>query len=52
MDTDDELDTIRPWYTERGWTLRRLLQIMAWHESHHQGQAHLNLNLWKVNHPS
>lgn len=49
---DDELDTIRPWYQERGWTLRRLLQILVWHESHHQGQAHLNLNLWKVNHPS
>ena len=44
---DEELDTIRPWYTERGWTLRRLMQILVWHESHHQGQAHLNLNLFK-----
>lgn len=48
---DEELDTIRPWYTERGWTLRRLLQILVWHEAHHQGQAHLNLNLWKASHP-
>jgi len=49
---DNELETIRPWYQERGWTLRRLLQILVWHESHHQGQAHLTLNLWKANHPS
>ena len=48
---DEELDTIRPWYQERGWTLRRLMQILVWHESHHQGQAHLNLNLWKANQP-
>lgn len=49
---DDELETIRPWYQERGWTLRRLMQILVWHESHHQGQAHLTLNLWKANQPS
>lgn len=49
---DDELDTIRPWYQERGWTLRRLMQILAWHESHHQGQAHITLNLWKASHPA
>lgn len=47
---DDELDTIRPWYQERGWTLRRLLQILVWHECHHQGQAHITLNLWKARH--
>jgi uncharacterized damage-inducible protein DinB len=45
---DEELDSIRPWYQERGWTLRRLMQILVWHESHHQGQAHLTLNLWKA----
>ncbi len=49
---DDELETIRPWYQERGWTLRRLMQILVWHESHHQGQAHLTLNLWKANQPA
>ena len=47
---DDQLDTIPPWYTERGWTLRRLLQILVWHESHHQGQAHITWNLWKAAH--
>lgn len=49
---DDQLDTIPKWYTERGWTLRRVLQILVWHESHHQGQAHITLNLWKTAHPS
>lgn len=49
---DEELDTVPPWYRERGWTMRRLMQILVWHESHHQGQAHLTLNLWKAAHPS
>lgn len=30
----------------RGWTLETLLQVIAWHEAHHQGQAHLTMNLW------
>ncbi|MBD3676411.1 MAG: DinB family protein [Planctomycetaceae bacterium] len=30
----------------RGWTLETLLQVIAWHEAHHQGQAHLTKNLW------
>jgi DinB superfamily len=45
---DADLETIPKWYTERGWTVRRLMQILVWHESHHQGQAHLTLNLWKA----
>ena len=32
---------------ERGWTFARALQIINWHEAHHQGQAHITLNLWK-----
>lgn len=32
----------------RGWTLETLLQVIAWHEGHHQGQAHITLNLWKA----
>lgn len=31
----------------RGWTLETLLQVIAWHEAHHQGQAHLTMNLWE-----
>ncbi len=32
---------------ERGWTIARALQVLNWHEAHHQGQAHITLNLWK-----
>jgi uncharacterized damage-inducible protein DinB len=27
-----------------------VLQIIAWHEPHHQGQAHITLNLYKATH--
>ena len=46
---DVELDTIPEWYRERGWNIRRILQILIWHEAHHQGQAHITFNLWKAN---
>ena len=46
--TDADLETIPAWYRERGWTFHRLLQILVWHEVHHQGQAHITLNLWKA----
>ncbi len=29
-------------------TLQQVLQILAWHEPHHQGQAHITLNLYKA----
>ncbi|MEX0819069.1 MAG: DinB family protein [Pirellulaceae bacterium] len=29
-------------------TLRATLQIIAWHEAHHQGQAHITLNLYNA----
>ncbi len=45
---DEDLDTIPKWYVERGWPLRRIMQIMVWHEAHHQGQAHITFNLWKA----
>src|SRR5438874_1947779 len=32
------------------WTYREWLKVLAWHEAHHQGQAHLALNLYKVSH--
>ncbi len=49
--SDSDLETIPDWYRERGWNIRRILQILVWHEPHHQGQAHLTLNLWKAAHP-
>ena len=33
---------------ERGFTVAKVLQILAWHEPHHQGQAHITLNLLKA----
>jgi uncharacterized damage-inducible protein DinB len=32
------------------WTYREWLKVLAWHEAHHQGQAHLTLNLYKAAH--
>ncbi|TXT17512.1 MAG: hypothetical protein FD138_4575 [Planctomycetota bacterium] len=32
---------------DRGWTFAKALQVITWHEAHHQGQAHITLNLWK-----
>ena len=29
-------------------TLQHVLHILAWHEPHHQGQAHITFNLWKA----
>ena len=31
---------------ERGLTLLNVLHILNWHEGHHQGQAHITLNLY------
>lgn len=30
------------------WTYQEWLKVLAWHEAHHQGQAHLTLNLFKA----
>lgn len=49
--SDADLDTIPQWYQERGWNIRRILQILSWHEAHHQGQAHITFNLWKAAQP-
>ena len=32
------------------WTYREWLKVLAWHEAHHQGQAHSTLNLYKAAH--
>ncbi len=46
--SDDDLTTIPEHFRERGWTLDTILRIIAWHEPHHQGQAHLTLNMFKA----
>lgn len=48
--SDGDLDQVPVGLQERGWTLRKTLQIICWHEAHHQGQAHLTFNLYKACH--
>jgi len=43
-----DLDVIPEHFKERGWTLAQILNVLAWHEPHHQGQAHITFNLWKA----
>ncbi|HEY3968628.1 MAG TPA: DinB family protein [Planctomycetaceae bacterium] len=43
-----DLPKIPPALKERGITIAKALQILPWHEAHHQGQAHITLNLFKA----
>jgi len=45
-----ELATVPPAFQARGITIEKALQIICWHEPHHQGQAHITLNLYKAAH--
>ena len=45
---DSQLDWIAPALAERQLKLLDVLHILAWHEGHHQGQAHLTLNLYNA----
>lgn len=47
---DDDLSMIPGALRERGWSLGTVLQVLTWHEPHHQGQAHITLNLFKAAH--
>ncbi len=46
--TADDLSRIPEIFKERGITIGKALQIIVWHEAHHQGQAHITLNLFKA----
>lgn len=48
--SESDLGTIPEPFRERGWSLDTILRILTWHEPHHQGQAHLTLNLFKAAH--
>jgi hypothetical protein len=48
--TDAQLDWIAPALAERKLPLLDVLHILGWHEAHHQGQAHITLNLYKASH--
>jgi len=43
---ESDLDRIPPPLAERGWSFGQALNVLAWHEAHHQGQAHAVLNLY------
>lgn len=43
-----EMEQIPEGLKERGWTNSFALQVICWHEAHHQGQAHFLLNSWKA----
>lgn len=46
--TAADLERIPPAFQERGWNIAKALQVVTWHEAHHQGQAHITLNLYKA----
>jgi len=43
---DSHLGTVV--FPQRDWSLRMVLQVLCWHESHHQGQAHITWNLYQA----
>lgn len=45
---DDQLTMIPEAFKARNLTLHDVLHILVWHEPHHQGQAHITLNLFKA----
>lgn len=45
-----KLDEIVPALAQRKLTHRQVLFIIGWHEAHHQGQAHITLNLHAAAH--
>lgn len=47
---DDRLQEIPTALAARQWTVLGVLHIIGWHEAHHQGQAHITLNLYKAQH--
>jgi uncharacterized damage-inducible protein DinB len=49
--TEADLATVPAALKERGISIGKALQILVWHEAHHQGQAHISLNLYKAAHP-
>jgi hypothetical protein len=47
---DDRLDEIPKALRERKFTVRDAFFVIAWHEAHHQGQAHITFNLYQATH--
>jgi uncharacterized damage-inducible protein DinB len=45
---DSRLGEIPEALKQRNWTVHTALSVISWHEAHHQGQAHITLNLFKA----
>lgn len=43
---ESQLDVVPETMADRGWTYKQGLQLLSWHEDHHQGQCHITLNLF------
>jgi len=48
---DDRVLATKP-TPEAPWAYIEWFQVLAWHEAHHQGQAHLTVNLYRAAHQS
>jgi uncharacterized damage-inducible protein DinB len=48
---DDRLGEIPAAMAARKLTVGTILHVIGWHEAHHQGQAHITLNLYRAAHP-
>jgi hypothetical protein len=48
--SDNDLGTIPEFFKERKLAIIDVLRLIAWHEAHHQGQAHITFNLYKATH--
>jgi uncharacterized damage-inducible protein DinB len=46
--TDERLTEIPHALAARALTVQQVLYLLGWHEAHHQGQAHITLNLYKA----
>jgi uncharacterized damage-inducible protein DinB len=47
---EERLSEIPPAMAARKLTVREILALISWHEVHHQGQAHITLNLYLAEH--
>ncbi len=52
LQTLDDSDLPNKPHAEAKWAYGEWFQLLTWHEAHHQGQAHLTLNLYKAANPA
>jgi uncharacterized damage-inducible protein DinB len=47
---DSRLEDVVITLRDKPFTFQRVLYLIGWHEAHHQGQAHITMNLYKAAH--